>query len=194
MVLIVKTQKRSNMDAAPRKKLAYKALLFQLSKLPYSHFEKEMARTGYAAWAGISVEFVSHDFICQSALGVPGWAYRARNDMMEALKKAVRNSYSIFSLLPVELIEHMIYDAGRFDYNQMELNKARLLVLGEHGLACQLCARIAKSQARLTKQWPRPPAHAHAHTHRQTEGETRSPHGSNKANDKAHCTSEVQSS
>ena len=145
------TATRSNVDLAPRQQLARRVLIQNLCTLRYSCFEVALARTGYATWAGIPVEFVSCNFIHGSALGLSGWADRAREDMMDALKNAIKDSYSLFSALPVQLIDYMIYDAGRFDYNNMRFNRARLLELGEHNLADQLCTNIAKNEMRLRK-------------------------------------------
>jgi hypothetical protein len=72
--------------------------------------------------------------------------------MMAAMKEAIQGSLSLFSELPDQLIDYMLYDAGRFDYNNMRFNRARLLELGEHSSAHELGARIAKNEMRLTKQ------------------------------------------
>jgi hypothetical protein len=53
----------------------------------YSHLEVELARIGYATWAGIPVESVSPDFICRSSLGVYGWAKRALYHIKRGLER-----------------------------------------------------------------------------------------------------------
>lgn len=148
------TAKRSSGGPASRQQLARKVLINSLCTLRYSFFEVELARIGYATWAGIAVEFVSCNFIYGSALGLSAWADRAREDMMAALKEAIDGSLSLFSKLPDQLIDYMIYDAGRFDHNNMRCNRARLLELGERSLANQLDARMAENEMRLAKYEP----------------------------------------
>ena len=149
---MARTKQTAKRSIGARQQLARKVLINNISTLRYSYFEVELARTGYARWAGIAVEFVSCNFIYGSALGLSGWANRARKDMMAVLKEAIQGSLSLFSELPDQLIDYMIYDAGRFDYNNMRFNRARLLELGEHRKAHELCARIAKNEMQLTKQ------------------------------------------
>jgi hypothetical protein len=123
-----------------------------LSVVWTTEFERELARTGYAAWAGIPVGFVSFEFVEGSALGLSYWATVTRQDMMVALKKAIQGSFSLFSALSDHLIDYMIYEAGRFDYNMMRYNRACLLELGERTTARKMCAKFKDHQMRATKQ------------------------------------------
>ena len=144
--------KRKNESLASRRQLARKAAVNNLCTLRYSDFEVGLACTAFAMWAGIPVEFVSLKYIYGSALGLSFWADRARKDMMKALKKAIEHSCSLFDTLPVHLIDYMIYDAGRFDYNDMLFKRARLLKIGEHSLAHELCTKISNiSRIRYTR-------------------------------------------
>ena len=81
----------------------------------YKQFEVLLARMGYASWADVPLDFVSCEFIYESALGVSHWAYRARCNMMLALQIATKDSVSsLFAKLPTAIIDYMIFDAGRF--------------------------------------------------------------------------------
>jgi hypothetical protein len=78
-------------------------------KPPYSHRNIELARLGYALWAGVAIDFVSDLFVKESTYGVNGWANKLRGEMMQTIV-AVRSSsaHTWLDLLSEDLIQYIV--------------------------------------------------------------------------------------